>query len=149
MGLEIRRLDSSFSSTSYLLWVISHVHTPSEDALSLSVKWESQRLWWLYNVSIWLDWTTFLTIPFLVCVWLGYVTREALGCFWRVKREQPPLHKFTGLKQHPTYNSSTLSWVFLQLLPLLAQVYKFTFMIKDANVFSRIPTSPEPKAVKN
>lgn len=59
---------------------MSHVpHTP-EDALSLPIKWDSQRLWWLYNVSCWLVWTTLFIIPFLVWFWVRYGTRETLSC---------------------------------------------------------------------
>lgn len=65
-------------------------HTYPGDALSLAIKWECQRLWWLHNVSTWLGWSIFPGIPFLVCLWLGYATRETLGRFWRVEREQQP-----------------------------------------------------------
>lgn len=54
-------------------------HTLSGDALFLIIKWESQRLWWLYNVSTWLVWAIFPRILFLVCFLLGYATSETLG----------------------------------------------------------------------
>lgn len=62
--------------TSYEGFVMSH--TLSGDVLSLIIKWESQKLWWLYNVSTWLVRTIFPRILFLVCFWLGYATSETL-----------------------------------------------------------------------
>lgn len=38
-------------------------------------------MWWFCNVSVWLGQTTFLRIPFLVCFWLRWATREILERF--------------------------------------------------------------------